>query len=282
MALTFQIVMAVGLLFVYNHRMSLGPRQLFAIAFVFIIGSIPIIASTVRYATVYAILRDPASAFEKFPDVEAWSEIDCAFATYAACLPALRSLIRKKRDRASGGGSRIGGSAAENGRKSRQGGGGGGGGGEGSAVWLSSRQQGPDNIDDDVDVDAGNWGSGVFTTPICPKSQDTGHSALDIYVSHDFNIAIDRSSQPLPSPPTTARIITGGASPAESYQNFSTAIGFYPQSLRPPPPQHQQQQRQVLDQEDDSASGSDVELKNLGSPPARVGTITPNTLGSER
>lgn len=97
------IVMIIGLTFVYNIRHSLGPRQWFAAAFVFIIGSIPIIASTVRYTTVYYIIRDPFTSFTRFGEIELWSEIDGAFATYAACLPALRSLIRETREKGSDG-----------------------------------------------------------------------------------------------------------------------------------------------------------------------------------
>jgi len=95
--------MIIGLTFVCNIRRSLGPRQWFAAAFVFIIGSIPIIASTVRYTTVYYIIRDPFTSFTRVGEIELWSEIDGAFATYAACLPALRSLIRETRDKGSDG-----------------------------------------------------------------------------------------------------------------------------------------------------------------------------------
>ena len=94
--------MIIGLTFIYNIRRSLGPRQWFAAAFVFTIGSLPIIASTVRYTTVYYILRDPFTSFTRVREIEMWSEIDAAFTTYAACLPALRSLIRETRDKGTG------------------------------------------------------------------------------------------------------------------------------------------------------------------------------------
>jgi len=109
----FTSVMIIGLTFVHNIRHTLGPRQWFAAMFVFTIGSIPIIASTVRYTTVYHIIRDPLTSFTRVGDIELWSEIDGAFATYAACLPALRSLVRGTRDKGTGLGDSHGNGSSE-------------------------------------------------------------------------------------------------------------------------------------------------------------------------
>ena len=260
-------VMAIGLLFVYNIRQSLGGRQMFAALFVFIVGSIPIIASTIRYSTIYFILRDPLSAFSRFADIEAWSEIDCAFATYAACLPALRSMIRKNRSHTASysighryhqsgrvSGTETTGTATTGTATSRR-----------KQMW--SREQGTLEGVPDQDVEQGGW---VFATPPGgePQIHDAANGPFNIYVTRDFDVAVDPRLSVPPLHPGTA-IYSG---PQENLtQHFNTFSKTTYSTT-----QHAQDL-------DDDITGSDVELKDLASPPARGGMVTPiNRIDSER
>ena len=157
-------------MFVYNIRRSLGPRQWVAAAFVFTVGSIPIIASTVRYTTVYYIIRDPFSSFTRFGDIELWSEIDGAFATYAVCLPALRSLIREKRDKGTIPSDCYGKESAE------------------LAAVKEKRLRGT-GLDGILDMDVESE-LGEVVTPVEHRVHVRSRSsnALDIYVTREFEI----------------------------------------------------------------------------------------------
>lgn len=88
--------MLTGLLLVRN--LQLGRRQKIGLAFIVIIGVIPVIASSVRFSNIRTIIteKDKDKVRHSLFNVELWSQLDAVTAIYATCLPALRSFIRRR------------------------------------------------------------------------------------------------------------------------------------------------------------------------------------------
>ncbi|KAI5803014.1 hypothetical protein EDC01DRAFT_645518 [Geopyxis carbonaria] len=102
---TDAIVMLLGLFLIRN--LQLGRRQKMALVFIIIVGSIPIIASAVRYSNVRTIITDTNKERVRHSlfNVELWSLLDGNFAIYTTCLPALRAFLRSREPRTTVSGS---------------------------------------------------------------------------------------------------------------------------------------------------------------------------------
>jgi hypothetical protein len=75
--------------------MNLKTRDIYALAFVYLIGFMTIIASTVRYSVLYKWIVHPQISPTAITAQEMWATVETITANIAFCLPALRVVLRK-------------------------------------------------------------------------------------------------------------------------------------------------------------------------------------------
>ncbi len=73
--------------------LQIGRREILALALVFAVGTISIIAAITRTAIVHGVLTSTNAGQNTQRELETWSYIEMSLATVAFCLPAFRVLF---------------------------------------------------------------------------------------------------------------------------------------------------------------------------------------------
>lgn len=80
----------------FRSNYSLGRKDLYALAIVFGVGIVSIVASIVRFTQVYRVVVNEDSSIVAVRHTLMWALIEKLFAFTAFCLPSLRVFYRKR------------------------------------------------------------------------------------------------------------------------------------------------------------------------------------------
>lgn len=80
----------------FRSNYSLGRKELYALAVVFGVGIVSIIASIVRFTQVYHVVVNADKSILAVRHTLMWALIEKLFAFTAFCLPSLRVFYRKR------------------------------------------------------------------------------------------------------------------------------------------------------------------------------------------
>lgn len=89
------MIMIVPLLIL--RRLSMGRRQLYALAFLLSLGIMTLTAATVRFIILQKIQRTGRMTIALLDDIAAWSFGELTAVTVAACLPGIRAWYLRRR-----------------------------------------------------------------------------------------------------------------------------------------------------------------------------------------
>lgn len=97
----FTDLMIMGLGWLLLRNLQLGERDRYALAFILIIGCVPMIASAMRLQSSLNVMQEKDRLKQRYrlEMVEMWSQVDGYFGFFATCLPSLRAFLRRGGDR---------------------------------------------------------------------------------------------------------------------------------------------------------------------------------------